>query len=145
MLLERDSQLALVREALRDCERGGSALLVTGPLGSGRSALLTELATRAEAQGVRVLRANAAPMERDFTLGVVRQLLDSLLAVPPRSERERRLREAGDARQVIGDGVQPAGERTPPPVPVPTTVPPPCRTACWHSWAPSARRPRCCS
>lgn len=109
MLLERDSQLALVREALRDCERGGSALLVTGPLGSGRSALLTELATRAEAQGVRVLRANAAPMERDFTLGVVRQLLDSLLAVPPRSERERRLREAGDARQVIGDGVQPAG------------------------------------
>ncbi|MFF7636294.1 AAA family ATPase [Kitasatospora sp. NPDC008050] len=110
MLLERDCELTLVREAVHRCATGGSALLVTGPLGIGRSALLGELAVRAAGQDVHVLRAHAAPMERDFAFGVVRQLFEGLLAAAPAPARERWLREAGAARPVVTDDILPAGE-----------------------------------
>ncbi|WP_406194782.1 AAA family ATPase [Kitasatospora sp. NBC_01560] len=109
MLLERESELDLVREALRGCRAGGTVLLVAGPLGAGRSALLTELANRAADQDVCVLRANAAPMERDFAFGVVRQLFENRLAVAPARTRERWLHDAGAARHVVTDDVLPAG------------------------------------
>ncbi|MDH6114871.1 DNA-binding CsgD family transcriptional regulator [Kitasatospora sp. MAP12-15] len=103
MLLERVSETALVTEALRDAAAGRSAqILLTGPLGIGRSALLQELPACA-GDDVYVLRANAAPMEQDFAFGVVRQLFDSLLAVAPEADRERWLRDCGSARLVFAD------------------------------------------
>ena len=80
MLLERDTELALVSAALRAAGEGSSSLLLLrGPLGIGRSALLAQLPALVTGEDVRVLRANAATMEQDFAFGVVRQLFDSLL------------------------------------------------------------------
>ncbi|MDH6133780.1 DNA-binding CsgD family transcriptional regulator [Kitasatospora sp. MAA4] len=110
MLLERVSETAQVAEALRDAAAGRSAqILLTGPLGIGRSALLQELPGYA-GQEVYVLRAGAAPMEQDFAFGVVRQLFDSLLAVAPAEDRERWLRDAGSARLVFADDALPDEE-----------------------------------
>lgn len=79
MLLERDTELACVDAALRAADAGTSSLvLITGPVGIGRSVLLRSLPDLAAGQDVRVLRANAAPMEQDFAYGVVHQLFDSL-------------------------------------------------------------------
>lgn len=99
MLRERETELARVDDALRAAADGtSSSILLTGPLGAGRSALLRHLPTLVAGQDVRILRANAAPMEQDFDFGVVRQLVDSLPAGAPRDVRERRLRESDDSR-----------------------------------------------
>ncbi|WP_431772300.1 ATP-binding protein [Streptomyces cucumeris] len=112
MLLEREAEKAQVAEALAAARAGDSSLLLlTGPLGIGRTALLHQLAARTEDDGVRVLRANAAPMEQDFAFGVVRQLFDSLLTGAPEELRDRWLREHGGfARTVFADDAVPAGE-----------------------------------
>ena len=97
MLHERDAELAQITGALRAAREGRPSLvLLTGPLGIGRSALLQRLPAQAVngAEDVRVLRANAAPVEQDFAFGVVRQLFDSLLAGAPRELRERWTRES---------------------------------------------------
>ncbi|MEE1782235.1 AAA family ATPase [Streptomyces sp. SP17BM10] len=106
MLHDRDTELAAVRRALCDADGGRSShLLLTGPFGIGRSALLRALPGRADGLRVRVLRADAAPMEQDFAFGVVRQLFDSLLTVLPADARERWLARAGAARTVLDDHV----------------------------------------
>ncbi|KPI16450.1 transcriptional regulator, LuxR family [Actinobacteria bacterium OK074] len=87
MLLERQNELKTAAEALRLAAQGsGSLVVVSGPPGIGKSALLTEigeLATRsATGQAPRrplVMRAYAAAAERDFPLGVTRQLLEPVL------------------------------------------------------------------
>ncbi|MFF2810081.1 ATP-binding protein [Streptomyces sp. NPDC058000] len=80
MLLEREKELARIRAALDGAEAGDSSLLlVTGPLGSGRSTLLRRVPELA-GDGTRVLRACAAWRERDFPFGIARQLFDHLLS-----------------------------------------------------------------
>ncbi|MFE0021296.1 ATP-binding protein [Amycolatopsis sp. NPDC059021] len=75
MLLERAAELAAMTSVLRSAHRGaGGLVVVSGPLGIGKSVLLNAFAEQAGADGVRVLRAVAAPLERDFAFGVVRQL-----------------------------------------------------------------------
>ncbi|MET8010353.1 AAA family ATPase [Streptomyces sp. NPDC005271] len=112
MLLERETESAQLAGALRAARTGTSSLLLlTGPLGIGRTALLQHLPALAGAEDVRVLRANAAPMESDFAFGVVRQLFDSLLTGAPEELRERWLREHGGfARTVFADDARPVGE-----------------------------------
>ncbi|MFI9046835.1 LuxR C-terminal-related transcriptional regulator [Streptomyces sp. NPDC053427] len=80
MLLEREAELVRIRAALDAAQAGDSSLLVaTGPLGSGRSALLCRLPELVDAD-TRVLRANASLRESDFAFGAVRQLFDPLLS-----------------------------------------------------------------
>jgi DNA-binding CsgD family transcriptional regulator len=111
MLLERDTEAAYVAEALNAAAAGTSSLLLlTGPLGIGRTALLHRLPLLA-GEDVRVLRVNAAPMEQDFAFGVVRQLFDSLLTGARPEQSERWLREHGDfARKIFADDSMPLGE-----------------------------------
>ncbi|MFD5030346.1 AAA family ATPase [Streptomyces sp. NPDC058405] len=110
MLLERDTELARVDAALRAADSGTSSLiLVTGPLGIGRSALLRQLPGLAAGEDVRVLRANAAPMEQDFAFGVVRQLFDSLLTGAPEDDRERRTPEADHITRLLAADTTPSG------------------------------------
>ncbi|MEU7640696.1 MULTISPECIES: AAA family ATPase [unclassified Streptomyces] len=80
MLYERESELARIESAVRQAQAGrSSVLLLTGPLGIGRSTLLQQ-AGMSPPGDLRVLRANAAPMEQDFAFGIVHQLLSPLLA-----------------------------------------------------------------
>src|SRR3954465_10589278 len=80
-LLERDSELDALDEALRGASAGaGSLVLVQGPGGIGKTALLTEIRRRADAEGLSVLRARAQELEREFGFGVVRQLFEPVLA-----------------------------------------------------------------
>jgi DNA-binding CsgD family transcriptional regulator len=80
-LIEREDDLATIATALdgaRSGERGG-ALLIEGPAGVGKTALLGRLEELAAGDGYRVLRSRGSEMERDFGFGLVRQLFGPLL------------------------------------------------------------------
>jgi DNA-binding CsgD family transcriptional regulator len=88
VLLERDTELVLLDRTVLEVESGtGALLLISGRPGSGRSALVRELSSLAAARGAEVLRAHGALSERDFRFGVLRQLLEPLLAEPEESAR----------------------------------------------------------
>jgi DNA-binding CsgD family transcriptional regulator len=85
LLVERDEHLARFAAATADALRGdGSLIVIEGPPGIGKTGLLGACHAHAAAAGLTVLSARSRELERDFTLGVVRQLL------------ERTLHEAGD-------------------------------------------------
>lgn len=76
VLLERDHDMGLVGRALDRARTGaGSVVVLAGPLGNGKTALLRALARHPGAAGFTVLHASATLIERGHTYGVVRQLL----------------------------------------------------------------------
>src|SRR5262245_15538695 len=80
-LIERADELAAVESALdQACTGTGSFIVVEGPAGMGKTALLTGARAAAEARGMRVLRSRGAELEREFAFGVVRQLFEPVLA-----------------------------------------------------------------
>ncbi|MBO0822143.1 MAG: ATP-binding protein, partial [Nocardiopsaceae bacterium] len=81
-ILEREAELAAISGARRAAAAGaGSLLLVTGPGGIGRTALLR--AARDDADDpTLVLTARGMALERDFSFGVARQLLEPVIATP---------------------------------------------------------------
>ena len=92
-LLERDRELAALDRLIGDAEQGrGRVALIEGPAGIGKSRLLAE--ARARAAGMTVLAARCGELERDFSFGAVRQLLE------PVADRERLL--AGAAAPAAG-------------------------------------------
>jgi DNA-binding CsgD family transcriptional regulator len=103
-LLERDSELDLVSRALRSAHHGEGALLViSGPLGGGKSKLLRALPALA-GEDTRVLTASASALERDYAFGVVRQLLGAPLHGACDEQRRRWLSgAAGLADMVFAD------------------------------------------
>ncbi|MGA6161290.1 ATP-binding protein [Amycolatopsis magusensis] len=79
-LLEREGELAVAEAAARAARDGtGSVLLVSGPPGAGKSALLRALPPLAQRERMTVLRAGGARLEREFTCGVIGQLLNPVL------------------------------------------------------------------
>ncbi|MGC7094845.1 AAA family ATPase [Amycolatopsis lurida] len=76
-----------------DAVAGGrpGILNLSGPAGSGKTALLTAATAEAGARGFRVLTARSAKLEREFVFGVVRQLLESTVFEAPAADRERLL------------------------------------------------------
>ena len=79
-LLERDAQLAVLRDLLEDAGQGrGGFALVEGPPGVGKSALLERAARMARDQAIVVLSARGHELERAFGWGVARSLLDGAL------------------------------------------------------------------
>jgi DNA-binding CsgD family transcriptional regulator len=106
-LIERDGDLARLGAALdRALEEGhGGSLLIEGPAGVGKTALLEALTDRAAAAGHRVLRARGSEMEREFGFGLVRQLFGPLLRESsPREEGELFDGPPGLAAPVFGLG-----------------------------------------
>ncbi|WP_354699734.1 hypothetical protein DSM112329_05459 [Paraconexibacter sp. AEG42_29] len=76
-LLDREGPRRLLGDAFAGALDGrGSVVVVRGPAGIGKTALLTEARADAEEQGLRVLGARGAELERSFTFGVVRTLLE---------------------------------------------------------------------
>lgn len=88
MLLERRDELAEADRALRAGIAGAGALaVITGPSGSGRSALLRAVGERAATLGARVLCADGTKAERDYPYGVVQQLLSPLVTGASETDR----------------------------------------------------------
>ncbi len=87
-LVERERELTALGALLGDALAGeGRTALIEGPAGVGKTRLLAEVRRRAESAGARVLSARGSDLERDFPFGVVRQLLEGLLADPAVAER----------------------------------------------------------
>src|SRR5215813_10678784 len=105
-LLEREGELARIDGRLAAARAGrGGVLVITGPAGIGKTALLTEAGERAGQAGMRVLAGRGGELEGGFSFGVARQLFEPLLAGAAPAEGEVLL--AGAARRgliALGDG-----------------------------------------
>jgi DNA-binding CsgD family transcriptional regulator len=103
-LIERGDELARAEAALdQACGGSGSFVVVEGPAGMGKTAVLIGCRALAEARGMRVLRSRGAELEREFAFGVVRQLFEPALAGASAAEREELLEGApGFAAQALG-------------------------------------------
>jgi DNA-binding CsgD family transcriptional regulator len=103
-LVDREAEVAAVGAAVALAPAGdGGVLVVRGPAGIGKSALLRVSERLAEERGVIVLRARAAPFEREFPYGVVRQLFEPVLARGDLPLGELSADAASGARAVLGD------------------------------------------
>ena len=75
-MLEREVELEQFAGVLdRACVREGSAVVVHGPPGIGKTRLLREVCGAASERGMVVLSARGGEFERDLAFGIVRQLL----------------------------------------------------------------------
>ncbi|WP_216216664.1 AAA family ATPase [Amycolatopsis aidingensis] len=102
-LLERDHELAWAAGALDAAAAGtGGVVVIGGPPGAGRSALLDALAGAEQAAPFLPLRANGSAAEADHPLGLARQLLRPVLGTDQRPEPEGWPRgAAGHARRLL--------------------------------------------
>ena len=106
-LFDREAEVAAIEAAVARALAGdGGVLVVRGPAGIGKSALLRVAERLAEARDVIVLRARAAPFERDFPYGVVRQLFEPVLARGDLPVEDLLAGAASGARGVLGDEAQ---------------------------------------
>ena len=87
-LLEREPELNRLRDAIRRAAGGAGGLVVIGgPAGIGKTALLCATVAMAEQSGMRVMRARGSDLEQEFAFGVVRQLFEGPLASAGTEER----------------------------------------------------------
>ncbi|MFL5951209.1 MAG: ATP-binding protein [Gaiellaceae bacterium] len=94
-LLERNEELVRIESALADARDGrGRFVVVEGPAGIGKTALLAAARLHAAESGMRVLRARSTELETNFAFGVVRQLFEPPLAEATDSERAELLQAA---------------------------------------------------
>ena len=110
-LLERSEELARIESALAEARRGrGRFLVIEGPAGIGKTALLAAARTAAAEGGMRVLRSRGSELERNFAFGVVRQLFEPPLVEASELERADLLQgAAGVAAGLLGlPGAPPA-------------------------------------
>jgi DNA-binding CsgD family transcriptional regulator len=103
-LLERNDELGRIESALDDaCTGRGRFLVVEGPAGIGKTALLAAARAAAADRGMVVLRSRGTELERDFAFGVVLQLFEAPLANASALERADLLQSsAGVAAGILG-------------------------------------------
>ena len=79
-LVEREREVAALAALVDAVPAGeGRAVLIEGPAGIGKSALLALGRQRAAEGGALVLAARGSELEREFPFGVVRQLLEAVV------------------------------------------------------------------
>jgi DNA-binding CsgD family transcriptional regulator len=103
-LLERSEELARIESALAEARSGrGTFVVLEGPAGIGKTALLAAARTAAAESGMRVLRSRGTELERDFAFGVARQLFEPALVEASDPERADLLHgAAGVAAGLLG-------------------------------------------
>lgn len=104
MLLERAGELGLLQSAIADA-RGGSGriVIIEGPAGIGKSALLAQARATAAEEGLRVLAARGNEFEREFAFGVARQLFEVPVARADPGRQEQLLAGAASfTRPLLG-------------------------------------------
>ncbi|MFJ1745030.1 BREX system ATP-binding domain-containing protein [Streptomyces sp. NPDC088116] len=108
----RQTEMGLLRQALKDSERGGPVRrLVTGEPGIGRTTLLRAFSASSRAKGCLTVDLVCAPGERDRPLSLARQLVRELASLRlPAAERDGAL------------GTVPPADGTPSPSDVRATV-----------------------
>ncbi|HEY1538464.1 MAG TPA: AAA family ATPase [Solirubrobacteraceae bacterium] len=107
-LLERDGELRAVDMAIAASAAGvGALVVVEGPPGAGKTALLNAARERGAAAGVRVLHARGGELEREFSFGVARQLFEPALLEASPSERAQLLDGAAAAAEALVGGSVP--------------------------------------
>jgi DNA-binding CsgD family transcriptional regulator len=80
VLLERADELEALRVLVGGVPNGISGIvLARGPAGVGKTSLLAAACADAQSRSVRVLQARGSPHEREYSLAVVRQLLDPVV------------------------------------------------------------------
>jgi DNA-binding CsgD family transcriptional regulator len=89
-LFERDHALAAIDESIEAASRGGgSALAIEAAAGLGKTALLAIARDHAAECALHVATARGGEFEQDFPFGIVRQLMEPLLARTSATERHR--------------------------------------------------------
>lgn len=105
-ILEREVELGRLDGLLDDVAAGGdgAVVLVEGPPGIGKTALLQTAGEQAERRPrLVVLRGIASELDRDFPFGLVHQLLDPVLAAADDERRARLLAGAAARAEVVLD------------------------------------------
>src|SRR6266851_4535138 len=78
-LVGRDAEMALLEAALAEAAEHGSALLVTGAAGIGKTSLLDAATTAARSRGYKVLAVTGLESEADLPYAGLHQLLQPVL------------------------------------------------------------------
>jgi hypothetical protein len=113
-LLEREPELAEICAQVGAAAAGhGGVLVLEGPAGIGKTALLTAAREQAQAAGMATLNARAGELESGLPWGVVRDLFEPALAAASRAERQHLLSDAaGLARVALRPGATQMAPRT---------------------------------
>ena len=90
-LLERETELTAIDDLIAAAPSGPRLLVIEGPPGIGKTALMAEAKGRGGDAGWLVLTARGSELERSFSYGVVRQLFEPLLAALSPEERAHSL------------------------------------------------------
>jgi DNA-binding CsgD family transcriptional regulator len=99
-LLDRADELGIVREALAAVREGtGSVIVIEGPAGIGKTALLEFACECARGTGLDVLHARGSEFGRMYPWGIVRSLFAPTLALPE-TERARVFSDAAALAEV---------------------------------------------
>jgi DNA-binding CsgD family transcriptional regulator len=94
-LLEREPDLAEIRECIEITVAGdGCSLVVEGPAGIGKTALLRATIELAQRSGMATLTTRSGELESNLPWGVVRGLFEPVVATASRSERRVLLSDA---------------------------------------------------
>jgi predicted ATPase len=105
VLLERDGETAALRVAVEQAAAGrGGVVLLEGPAGIGKTALVEAVGPIAGEHDALVLGARSSDLDRGFAFGVVHQLLEPALAALDAAARERAFAgAAGRAAPLFSD------------------------------------------
>jgi DNA-binding CsgD family transcriptional regulator len=94
----RQFEIGRLHSAWELCRNGrGGVVTLHGPVGVGRTELLDAFGEFADSDGAQVLMAAGSPLERDFPLGIVRQLFRSPHLAPEIVSEAARLIDNGVA------------------------------------------------